>query len=164
MLTMIGRLVPGCCHRHIQAFKSETNPNFKKWGCTYLQRWRRPWFVACNELEMGHSSWTSGCKTARALQDSAFQNPGSSKEWMVNWMDMLLHGYHVGWNGTTWMTEYHMRYAKAANLKCFQKLGKCSRRHSLKMHRPRLNILWLLSILKRSVATGTIANECWKCL
>ncbi len=114
---------------------------------------------------MGQSSGSSGRRTARALQDSASQNPDSSKEWMFHWSVETKNPCVA-----EWARDHDKNPVPCEIRQAFPEFRDSTerrsglRRHSPKMRRPRLNTSWLLATLKTLVPTGTITNKCWKCL
>jgi hypothetical protein len=60
---------------------------------------------------MGQSSGTSGRRTARARQDSASQNPDSSKEWTFDGRVATLNPCGVEWNHDNDLVPYEIRQA-----------------------------------------------------
>ncbi len=75
--------------------------------------------------EMGQSSGTCGRGTER--RDSASQQPDSSKEWMFQGIVAVPNFSEVDWDDDK--DRVPDEYAWG-----FQKSGRSSRRHSLKMH------------------------------
>ena len=82
--------------------------------------------------EMGQSSGTCGRGTAR--QDSASQEQETSKEWMFVGNVAVPNPSGVYWDDINEKVPDEVR-------KGFQKSGSSSRRHFLKMRRPKLNTL-----------------------